>query len=118
MNESGNFEKPNKIRIVENDHDFRERIHDTQNQFLMLRWDLNKNLPIEKLQENANRYTCLPFLEYIKTLNFELSPEILDNENYKKLISKHDELVTRVHNFKTIEELKQIIKEVDEFLVF
>ena len=109
-----NEQKP--LKLIETEKQFLERVDDTQNQFLVIGRDLNKNLPIEELIEKNKYYTYLPFVDYIKEQGYELSEAIENNESCKQLVFIHDDLIERVKSFKSIPELKQILEEVDEFL--
>ncbi len=116
MNEGINKNEQNPLKIVETQKQFLEIIDDTQNQFLTIGWDLNKDLPIEELVEKNKHYTYLPFADYLKQQGYELSSLIKNKEDCKQLVFIHDDLIERVKKFKTILELKQILEEVNEFL--
>jgi len=116
MPEGINKKEQKPLRLVETEKQFLERVDDTQNQFLTIGWDLNKNLPVEELIEKNKYYTYLPFLDYIKEQGYELSQTIENNEECKQLVFIHDDLIKRVKKFESIAELKQILEEVDEFL--
>lgn len=116
----GKMNKPEQgPKVIDNDKDFRYSYADAKNQFFGMIFDsTHKKLSLEELQQRNKEISYLSFLEYIKKeKNLVLSPKIADEEKYKQAILIHDDLIERIKKFKSIPELKQILEEVNEFII-
>lgn len=76
MPEGINKTEQKPLKLIESREQLLERADDARNQFLVIGWDLKKNLPIEDLIQKNKSYTYLPFVDYIKTQGYELSQAI------------------------------------------
>lgn len=111
--------KKDNIIIIENDKEFREAFADAKNQFFAMKFDLeNKKLSLEDLQEENKKIEYFNFVDFLENKNVPhiISANLINNEKYKRFIKIHDELIERIKNFKSIEELKQILEESEEFI--
>ncbi len=105
--------------IIDNDKKFRDTFGDASNQFLAI-WihSQKENITLEELQEINKKIQYLDFVDYLKNKKVPqtLSPQIANDEKYKQLIFIYDDLIKRIKDFKSINELKQISEEVTEFI--
>ena len=102
--------------FINTDKKFWDTYLDMKNQFTLLQQDA-AYLPIDQVIERSRKRIYKTTDEILKDKNKYNSEDLLSkNKNYTQYISYFNEIVKKVRNLKSKEELDQILEEIEEFL--